>query len=54
MNRKRIMGDPERIEKKICVQLRIDRDELRDELLKRTTYITGSFARKRAGFRGVL
>lgn len=40
MNRKRIMGDPERIEKKICVQLRIDRDELRDELLKRTTYIT--------------
>lgn len=39
MNRKRIMGDPERIEKKICVQLRIDRDELRDELLKRTTYI---------------
>ena len=39
MNRKRIMGDPEKIEKKICVQLRIDRDELRDELLKRTTYI---------------
>lgn len=25
--------------KKICVQLYIDRDEMRDELLKRTTYI---------------
>lgn len=35
MDRKKIIGVPERIEKKICVQLRIDRDELRDELLKR-------------------
>ena len=39
MDRKKVIGVPERIEKKICVQLRIDRDELRDELLKRTTYI---------------
>ena len=39
MDRKKIIGVPERIEKKICVQLRIDRNELRDELLKRTTYI---------------
>lgn len=54
MNRKRIMGDPERIEKKICVQLRIDRDELRDELLKRTTYITVPLQGNGPGFRGVL
>ena len=54
MDRKKIIGVPERIEKKICVQLRIDRDELRDELLKRTTLYRCSFTRNRAGYRGVL
>ena len=39
MYHKKELNAPRGIEKKICVQLRIDREELRDELLKRTTYV---------------
>lgn len=39
MNRRKFTNIPVKGEKKICVQLRIDREELREELLKRTTYV---------------